>query len=44
MSRTDLKRQAHKIARDPDQAGPGWIVGGVLVVLAVVVFFVRSCQ
>lgn len=43
FSRSDLKKAARKAAHDPENAGPGWTLGGLLLVVAVIVALIKSC-
>lgn len=42
FSRNDWKKAARRAARDPQNAGPGWLLAGLLLVLAIIVAIVRG--
>jgi hypothetical protein len=43
FSRSDWKKAARRAARDPDHAGPGWPLAGLLLIVAVVVAIIKGC-
>jgi hypothetical protein len=43
FNKGDWKKAAYKTIKEPDQAGPGWIIGGILLVFAVLAYILKSC-
>jgi hypothetical protein len=43
FSKEDWKKAAWKAANHPEKAGPGWLIGGVILVLAILAAILRGC-
>lgn len=43
MTRSEWKKSARKITRNPEQAGPGWTIAGILLAIALVTALLKGC-